>query len=425
MVDTYLVDKAFEDKLAKLHASGLYIKTLNKKSSFFSLKHQFLITLQKSDLASELLLGLNSTDPFSIALSQYENTTLHVTLTHRRHLFSHTLELDISIDALPEAFDQNNIYIDTLLHFIQKEQNLFHAQFSLFDNHFTLSFKPHKEKLTAQNQISYRLHNETMTLSGFIDNYQNYSITLNVPYLAIQMREANQTRMNMMLKQAHFLLFCDTQIQGYETALNQARLELNSSQKSLINLENLYMKQTYSRYDFMDVISNFSLKHLDINSSKDYIALENFNYDISLHHLDRERIEHLKALIDASNTNEVVFIFNELSESLNALLRDGFRFIIKNLSFKALTYKNLHFSKNALALNLNIDKKRAYNPYFDMNITLSKDLYEYFLNTVPNADLTQYYLKTADRNQSQIHFQLQNSTKGLLLNQIPLTETHP
>lgn len=424
ILDTYIVDKSLEKKLAKLHASGLYIKTLKRKETFFILEHQFLITLQKSDLASEMLLGLSSKDPFSISLAQYEDATLKVTLTHTRYIFSHQINMEVSIEQLPESFSQSSLYFDTLLNIYKMTRKKIFVHYALLSHDFTIKFLQDDQSFPMENNTSFTLKNTPVTLTGNLSNNKQYRFELQIPQLSLTLLENNQTNVTLKLKAFDFSFQNGTEKNGYFIKLDEGNVSFYHPKQSHVSIKKLNINQYHTNADFMGIYSTLNLQKLDINTSEQQIGVDNFAYNIDIQHLDKERMAHITTLIDSSNNNDIIFVFDELSKSISAILRDKFAFHIHDFSFDNLSIDHVPYGKNHLNLNLNIDKQAKPALGFDMNLTVSQKLFKHFINLVPNANLSINYLDNYDQNASHYTFQLQNSTHGLLINHKPLSREH-
>ena len=423
VVHTSLLNALFEAKLESLKSYGLNIKTLKEEKHFSHANYVFLVRLDNSGLASQTLLGLDDKHPFRIALSPFEGTTLRVALKQSYYTFSHTLKMVVTLDTLPDHFAENSTFFGSLLAFTKARPNLAHATFNLLTHDYELALSELAQTFNADANVSYHVKSAKIHSSGTLKSFENFQTHTNVP--SINLRILDQATPIFELRSKPLKISVERDNEKITYVLNAdsiyAAISTPKEENTTLEIEDAYAWHEEESGQFITITSKLSVNALKLNTHLHHFALDSFGYHTSLSHLDKEVIGHIQALIDSSNTNEQLFIFEDISKELRKLLRMQARLDIYTLYFKRLHHENIDYE--GAQFSMHVQPKSPVRPFeFESRITISPKIYELFLEHIPNANLTKSFL-TRNLDDS-VMFHLQTSPEGLRLNTKLLIEPH-
>ena len=415
IIHNTIITNALNDKLKKLHASGIFIEMLKQEDRLFQNKKDFMIRIDKVELVAELLFGMRNNDPLMVHLSKLQGLKLNVQLSHTKFIFSNELVMYLSINTLPEYFaNQSQLFTDLLL-FSNANPELIQTRFNVWDNSFSFNIPELEHTFIAEHNLSYEVKLEDLSLYGYITNHSDFDIYNDCETFYFSMLKSNQKKSQLYVEDSSLnLSHIDSTI---STAISFEHLDLNLSlSKPLtLQLEGFSTQQSFLQENYSDFSSVLNLDSLRLFDTKEIFSFKNLAYDVVLKHLDYATIAHIRELIHTSNTNTVVFISDDLSKDLETLIKYQAEINVNNLSFEDIYLNEKHYADAKLSLHAISTPENSIRPIdFTMDLHLSKPLYAEFLERVPNASLTKNFI--TDTN-SSADFHLRVTEKGFILNQ--------
>ena len=402
-----------DDKLKKLHASGIYVELLKEDNSLFSNTKEFIIRLDKVELVADLLLGMRNNDPLLVHLSKLQGLKLSISLSHTKFIFSNNLNLYMSVIDLPEYFKNQSVLFSEMLDFSKKNPHLIRTTFNVWNNALNLEIPTLHHRFQAENNLSYDVNLEALELDAFIYNHSNFNILSKMDTFNIALKHLEESQVIFNIKNGSLNLITQEQNTQVEIKSDHLYLGLHIDKNSTIEVSQFHSFQSYQEERMTNFKSQLSMKKLHVDYNDESIQVNDSNYDIELLHLNPKVLSHITDLIHTSNTNSVAFVFDDLSDDILSLLKDDSALHLNNLSFSDILVNDQHFYDAKLSLNAQSQSENHELPVlFNLNLHLSKTLYKYFLNNVANASFIQYYLD----NTNSIDFHMALTPHGFMLN---------
>ncbi len=414
IIHNSVIANTLDEKLKKLHASGVYIDMIHEKNEILSNKKHFIIRLDKVELIAELLFGVQSSDPILVHLSKMQGLKLNIELVHKKFIFSNELLMFISMDDLPEYFTNQSILFNDVLEFSKSNPKMIETTFNVWDHSFAFHIPTIKHLFHAENNISYDVDIDHLSLKGYIKSHTDFDITNRSEKLSIIVSESNTTKASLNVKDHFFNIFYVDN--GIDSSMGVKKLDLRFDMEAPVSLqlEDFQASQSYQEQDTVTISSTLKLKHLGLTEKEAQFALKDLDYDIIFKHLDIQTVDDIRELIHTSNTHTVAFIFDDLSEDIASLIKHQAHFKLNNFSFNDLYLEGTHYNDAKLSFEaLSQPENQELPVKLDMKLHLSQALYQSFLDQVPNASLTQHYIK--DHN-SSVDFHLTLTKEGFILN---------
>jgi hypothetical protein len=414
VVHNNVISNTLDEKLKKLHASGVYVEMLHEDHDIFTNTKKFIIRLDKVELIAELLFGIQNSEPIMVHLSKLQGLKLLIELEHTKFIFSNELAMFISMTSLPQHFNNQSLLFNEILAFSKNNPKMIHTLFNVWSNAFAFHIPAIKHTFAAENNISYNIDMEELSLFGYVKNHSDFDISNRCKKLSINLKEHNQTKATMNLHDNTFNVIHHDESTDSSFAINAMNFTFNMDTNSSIYINDFQAEQSFIHDETNEILSKLKLKKLSLKDSSEIFTLKDLHYDIAFNHLDVQTVGDIKELIDTSNTHTVAFIFNDLSDDIAALIQQGARINLEEFSFSDLYIRGKHYNDAKLSLKAVSQPKNRDLPIdLEMRLHLSKALYQAFLDQVPNASLTLNYVE--DKN-SSIDFHLKLSKEGLLLN---------
>jgi hypothetical protein len=410
-----------DDKLKKLHASGIYVELLKENNSLFSNTKEFVIRLDKLELVADLLLGIRNNDPLMVHLSKLQGLKLSVSLSHTKFIFSNNLNLYISLVDLPEYFKNQAILFSELMNYSKENPQLIKTTFNVWNNALNLQIPKLKHHFQAENNLSYDIGFDNFEFDAYIHSHSEFNILTKLKNLNISLDHFNKKAVSFKLTQGLINLISQGKNTQIEIKSDHVHFGLNVENNSSIELSKIHSFQSYQEDSMTDFTSRLNINKLLLHHTNESIQVNDFDYDIVLEHLNPQTLSHITELIHTSNTNSVAFVFDDLSDNILSLIKDNSSLNLTDFSFSDLLVNDKHFYDAKLSLKAQSQAEVQEQPILlNLNLHLSKTLYEYFLNNVANASFTKHYLKSPN----SIDFHLSLTPEGFILNDKELLFNH-
>lgn len=409
-----IISNALDEKLKKLHASGIFIEMQHEEDNVFSNKKDFIIRLDKVELVAELLFGLRNNDPLVVQLSKLQGLKLNVKLSHNKFIFSNELVMYLSMHTLPEYFLNQSQLFTELVDYSHSHPDLIQTKLNVWDNSFSFHIPTLHHLFLAEHNMSFNVNLENFLLYGYIKNHSDFDIYNDCQSLHVAMLEKNTTKVELDLNQSSINLNHVDKTLDSSIFFKDLVLKFALHEPLTLAMHNLNANQNFAQEDESYFKSLLQIEQLKLSSTKDIFSLDNINYDLALKHLDYTTIAHIRELIHTSNTNTVAFIFDDLSKDIQTLIKHQAEIKVRQLSFSDIAFEDKHYQDAKLSLHAISQPENTLQPIdFDLKIHLSQALYQAFLNNVANASLTENFIKDSN---SSVDFHLELTEKGFLLN---------
>lgn len=414
-VHNTIISKALDEKLKKLHASGIFIEMLKEKNYIFKDKKNFVVRLDKVDLVAELLFGLRTNDPLLVHLSKLQGLKLNVKLSHTKFIFSNELVMYLSIHALPEYFSNQSQLFGDLVKFSNSNPELIQTSLNVWDNSFSFNIPSLTHTFPAEHNLSFNVALKDLSLFGYIKKHSDFDINSQCEKFHLTLLDKSQKKAELSITESFINLHHIDSTLGNAISFETLRLSFMGEQNSTLAMKELQASQSFDQEQNSYFNSILNLESLQLaGAKKEILSLKNVAYDLALDNLDYTTITHIRELIHTSNTNDVVFIFDDISKDIATLIEHQAVMTLNNLSFDDIALRNRHYQDAKFSFHA---KSQPYNKDvpmdFELNMHLSKALYREFLEQVPNASLTQKFI-TEHNSTADFHLQLTKS--GLMLN---------
>lgn len=409
-----IIANTLDEKLKKLHASGIFIEMLKEEKHVFKNKKDFIIRLDKVELIAELLFGLRTNDPLLVQLSKLQGLKLNVKLSHTKFIFSNELVMYLSINTLPGYFSNQSQLFSDLVNFSNSNPELIQTRINVWDNSFSFNIPSLTHTFAAEHNLSYDVNLEELSLFGYIKNHSDFDINSQCEKLHITLLDHEEKRSELFVAQSSINLHHIDKTLGNTISFAELKLDFIGDQNSTLMMKELHASQNFDEEKKSYFNSILSLELLKLSEKEEILSLSNLAYDLALDNLDYTTITHIRELIHTSNTNTVVFIFDDISKDIATLIRHKAVMTLNNLSFDDISFKDKHYKDAKLSFHA---KSQPYNKRvpidFELNMHLSRALYREFLDQVPNASLTQNFI-TEHNSTADFHMKL--TKEGLMLN---------
>lgn len=409
-----VINSGLDNKLKKLHASGVFVDIIKEHEGFFTTEKTFTVRLDKVELVADLLLGIRNNDPLLVHLSKLQGLKLTVSVEHTKFIFSNDIHLHISLANLPEYFADQSKLLSDILAYSKKQSELIRTTYNVWNNSFNITLPSLHHQFTAEHNLSYALNIDNLQLEGVIENHSDFTLSTSLSSFELTLIEDKTPKVKLTLNQPSFSYTTHPDQTQTELAIDRFDLFLDNDENATIKLSEFESSQSYIQEEMTNFKSSLSLDTLTLRTAQQNLELQDFRYDINLDHLNPQTLAHLSELIHTTNTNEVIFIFDDLSDDMLSLIQDDAYIKINDISFSNMILDKTPYYDAELALLAQSQSENLELPIkFELKLHLSRALYKYFLDHVPNASFTQNYLP---KDSAAADFDLSLIEDGFLIN---------
>jgi hypothetical protein len=408
-----LAKDAINDQLTTLTSNGVTLQESSEESGFFSSSnhYQFLVsdsqkfTLYLSQFADKQL------PPYVNAMAQGLEVGCDVTYSNLP--FSNALEVDIYPLSLPynmkkELKKYDFRLFNTIDTFLQSKGLLYHLNYNLLTSSFDGYIKDIEQTLNLKDDVKILMKLESLLFDG------------GGPLIApTELRVSGDTMSFKLFDDKSEIYFLVNDIESSSTFSSATSYISSASLKTLniafkeknmpvtsIDIDDLKFNVSSSMEGAKaEVYAKSSFEKLNAKFKQLELAIDAFNYDISVTDVDKDAIEELRVLLSQTKTNTSSQLQREIESSATRLLAQGLKINIADFSVDTLSIEQSEGMRgfalqSEIILSPNPSLKSTAQTaqmlghlFVESSFTLSKELFVYISQQAPLSTMAMAYAK--------------------------------
>ena len=407
-----------EKALGNIDAHGLKLLTLKTDESYLNTKKHFEFVVEDS---SEFVEYINAHSHNQLPVqtqSDLDGTVIGLDVSYSNIPFAKSIDfalypLKLSKVVSDELKTEDINFYEQFSKFLQNKGVLYYGEYNLINAKFKSYVKDIDEHYTLQNSSDVNITLKGTSFKGEGDILAPKKLTTRIQTMRFEAAQ-KVTRAKLLLKDFQttndFVSWND-----YESSAAFEKMEfIITGTQDDVNISVDGLKTTsnaVTKHERVAMRSKTSLKSLVLASKQLNVEATNLNENVSVTDIALKPFESLsKRMMDASNTN-MMLQQQAMQEDMLALLSEGLKIKIDELSLGNLTLNNTQkLGGLRVKVNLNVkrdadlQKKLKQSPLLlltnmdmDSKIKLSEPLYNLLLQNSPMAQkITAYAKKEGD-----------------------------
>ena len=409
-----------ESKIADLKTNGIGISNEKSDSSYLNSSKHYEFYVEDMDKFLEYLSHFSTEQlpPYVDAI--VDGVLVGADLEYSNFPFMK----DVSVDIYPLSISKKmkeglkkedaafSRYIDS---FLESKGILYHLNYNIVSEDFNGYIKDIKEKYTFKDsaEISFNLTNALFHGNGkLIAPNLLISTVKNISLDVKKKSESLSVHLNGFNHSSNF----ESQ-STYLTAFGLKAMEIigvtQANDKIVIKATDIKADiSSNTQSNFGEIFTKSSLKNLEILSKEMNFKASGFNYDLSLHNMDKDALEELRIVVSKAQNITSILLEEKLRHSMISLFSKGFKLKVADLSLSSIVLndtQNLDSVKIQASVDIKADKnlgqKVSYAPMLivsnidtDLKIKLSKKIFAYVNQSLPMVGMLKRYAKEEGSN---------------------------
>ena len=412
IIGNSFMKKTIDEKLIELKSYGLHATRDETDSAYLKTSRHFEFLLQDSQKFIDFLNTYSDKRIPSYVNAAVAGTLVGVDVEYSNLLFAKSFSVDaypltLSSRTSEWLMEEDPGLRNYLNEFLQSKGIAYHIDYNLINNDFKGFLKNVKESYVFKNgaKASLDLAGAAFKGSGQLIFPDRFTSTIKKINMNIK-----DDKIDVTFNLAGFSATSSFEsLETYQSSLNLKSFEFSVKEKD----ENLSVASSKIKVNIsssaqgekMELTTKSSIKEILLKLSQADVKIEDFKYEFALQELSKAAFEKLSLV--ASRANGTQKVDKELLQGVVDLASKGFMikvpvFFVKNITLNAS--EELKGFDLRSTIKVREDQKLiskivlspfllAKNVDMELNIKLSKEMYDKLLEVVPASAITESYAK--------------------------------